>query len=138
MELVSANMMRESFALPMTRDRVRFNAFLIKSTVFHIGANLFGTISGQVEARLSRRWRLRLTDVGHGRYFEGASYYRVEREMKDADLRLTDDVQVPLSLPLSLRLPHPPTLPPSLSLGLSLALSLSLSLSLSRSLSLFL
>ena len=93
MELVSANMMRESFALPMTRDRVRFNAFLIKSTVFHIGANVFGTISGQVEARLARRWRLRLTDVGHSRYFEGANYYRVEREMKDADLRLTDDVQ---------------------------------------------
>eukprot|EP01043_Picozoa_sp_COSAG02_P032391 COSAG02_NODE_2162_length_9623_cov_3.592923_3_plen_603_part_00 len=92
MELVSANMMKESFALPMTRDRARFNAFLVKSTVFHIGANVFGTISGQVDARLARRWRLRLTDVGHSRYFEGANFYRVEREMKDADLRLTDDV----------------------------------------------
>ena len=28
-----------------------------------------------------------------GRAATGANYYRVEREMKDADLRLTDDVQ---------------------------------------------
>ena len=91
MELVGAAMMQESMALSFARDRAAFQNYLVRSTIFSVAGNLFGTISGQVQARLGRRMRLRLTDIGHSLYFEGANYYRVERQLQDADLRLTDD-----------------------------------------------
>ena len=58
MELVGAAMMQESMALSFARDRAAFQNYLVRSTIFSVAGNLFGTISGQVQARLGRRMRL--------------------------------------------------------------------------------
>ena len=50
-------------------------------------------VSNYLKKRLSLQWKARLTRKVHEKYFDQANYYHIENVMKDADSRMTEEVE---------------------------------------------
>ena len=88
-----ANMVRLGDGLLYTRDWGLYRAFVVYAVKLGIGRILLQQIYEQFRDSLARKWRTKLTAVLHDEYFASSNYYHVETEMRDADLRITEDVK---------------------------------------------
>ena len=52
----------------------------------------FHTLNQQLEQKLNRVLRRKMTAIAHDKYFARSNYYHLEQKMKDADVRLTEDI----------------------------------------------
>jgi ATP-binding cassette subfamily D (ALD) protein 3 len=89
-----ANMVRLGDGLLYTRDWVRYRAFVRYALTVGLLRIIFETIYNQIRDRLSRKWRTKLTTMVHEEYFGSSNYYHVEAKMRDADVRITEDIKM--------------------------------------------
>eukprot|EP01051_Picozoa_sp_SAG22_P012765 SAG22_NODE_1357_length_4629_cov_10.880922_4_plen_178_part_00 len=90
------------FALDKTlssRSLADFKAGMIKGTLVACGGSLLRLLYGYLQARLTWKWRKKLTELFHDKYFKGFNYYwlgagggRGMDKIEDPDARITQDL----------------------------------------------
>jgi ABC-type uncharacterized transport system fused permease/ATPase subunit len=91
-------------ALDMTlanRNVADFRAGLLRGSALWIGGTWVRILYSYLQARLTWKWRRKLTDLLHKQYFTGMCYYligegggRKTDRMSDADTRITNDCKI--------------------------------------------
>ena len=82
-----------------SRSLVDFKAGMIKGTLVACGGSMLRIIYSYQQARLTWKWRLKLTELFHKKYFSGFNYYwlgagggRGLDKIEDPDSRITQDL----------------------------------------------
>ena len=83
------------------RNVAQFRSGLARGAVLWIGGTWVRILYGYLQARLTWKWRRKLTDLLHEQYFAGMCYYligegggRGKDRMSDADTRITNDCKI--------------------------------------------
>ena len=90
---------RTLFGTLNSRNRAVFNQGILRSAYVSVGAAILDIIYNYLQQRLNWKWRKKLTDLLHEKYFANFAYYyigagggRGVNKMSDPDTRITNDL----------------------------------------------
>lgn len=96
---VSTEVVRALDATLASRNLVHFKAGLLKAVLVSVGGSWLRIVYGYLQARLTWKWRRKLTNLCHDKYFDGMNYYSIGEggavggnKMSDGDTRIHTDL----------------------------------------------
>eukprot|EP00936_MAST-01D_sp_MAST-1D-sp1_P000851 g851.t1 len=90
---IIADNVRIGDGLLISRDADAYASFVVRQLKISIADQFLRLGMRLLQAHLELRWRERLTQILHKRYFRGTNYYCLESKMTDVDQRITEDVK---------------------------------------------
>ena len=92
LEYITARMIQWRMQLLFSRDTSVWPFYFKLSVAVSFAHVTFHTLNQQLEQKLNRVLRRKMTTIAHDKYFARSNYYHLEQKMKDADVRLTEDI----------------------------------------------